>query len=305
MSYLRLKRFLALSWYKAQVTACCLLVGLSAPALAVAIEPDSSTVRVATWNLGALSSADQEKAQRALALFADTADVIALQECPDPGQPLTTEDGTKWQGVYEFSNAILSRWPIVQSGLVAANPAWARDLPWADIQPPAGPVFRIYSIHLTFNRGGNPFLGAARAVEIRRILIHARGFAGPVILAGDFNTIGWILGGQASEPAIELLQASGYVDALGAVGGRTQAVLGRIDWIYTRGFVAVDQILGDYDGSDHRWLKASISASDAAASDAAPILDSSPVALLAVTALGLLGVAAWRKQKRRVGTGSP
>ncbi|MDA0207560.1 MAG: endonuclease/exonuclease/phosphatase family protein [Acidobacteria bacterium] len=302
---MRLNRFLALSWYKVQVTACCLLVCLSATALAVATEPDSSTVRVATWNLGALSSADQEKASRALALFADTVDVIALQECPDPGQPLTTQDGSKWQGIYEYSNAILSRWPIVQSGLVAANPAWARDLPWADIQPPAGPAFRIYSIHLTFKRHGNPFLGAARAVEIRRILIHARGFVGPVILAGDFNTVGWILGGQESEPAIELLQASGYVDALGSVGGRTQAVLGRLDWIYTRGFAAADQVLGNYDGSDHRWLQASLSASDAAASDAAPMSESNTVTLLAATALGLLGVAVWRKRKRRVEISSP
>jgi endonuclease/exonuclease/phosphatase family metal-dependent hydrolase len=298
---LRMKRFLAPSWYKFQVTACCLLVGLSEPSLAVAAAPGSPTVRVATWNLGALGLDAQQKAQRALDLFADTADVIALQECPDPGQPLTAEAGREWQGVYEFSNAILSRWSIVQSGLVAANPAWARDLPWADIQPPAGPAFRIYSVHLTFKRGGNPFLGAARAVEIRRILIHARGFAGPVILAGDFNTVGWILGGQASEPAIELLRASGYADAFGAVGGRTQTVLGRLDWIYTRGFVAADQVLGDYDGSDHRWLRASISASDEAVSYAAPISDSSPVTLLSVTALGLLGVAAWRKRKRRMG----
>jgi endonuclease/exonuclease/phosphatase family metal-dependent hydrolase len=233
-------------------------------------------------------------------LFADTSDVITLQECPDPGQPLTTDAGSEWQGVYEYSNAILSRWPIVESGLVAANPAWARDLPWADIQPPDGPAFRIYSVHLTFNRQGNPFLRAARAVEIRRILIHARDFAGPVVLAGDFNTIGWILGGQASEPAIELLQASGYVDAFGAVGGRTHAVLGQLDWIYTRGFVAADPVLGDYDGSDHRWLQASIAASDAAAPDAPPGSDGALMTLLSLAALGLLSVAAWRKRKRRI-----
>ena len=275
--------------------ACCLLIALSTAARA----EDAAPVRVATWNLGDLSINAEEKSQRALTLFADTADVIALQECPDPGRPLTTVGGSQWHGVFEYSNAILSRWPIVQSGLVAANPAWARDLPWADIQPPTGPAFRIYSVHLTFRRAGNPFLRAARAVEIRRILIHARGFAGPVILAGDFNTIGWILGGQASEPAIDLLRESGYADAFGAIGGRTQALLGRLDWIYTRGFAAADQVLGDYDGSDHRWLQASFFVSDAPVSQAAHIADRGPLLLLALTIAALWGATAWRRRKRR------
>ena len=257
-------------------------------------------MRVATWNLGDLGLAADEKVQRAIALFADASDVIALQESDDPGRALTADDGTEWQGVYEHSNAILSRWPILQSGLVAANPAWARDLPWADIQPPVGPAFRVYSVHLTFKRGGNPFIGAARAVEIRRILIHAQGFAGPVIIAGDLNTVGWILGGQASEPTIRLLKASGYVDAFGAVGGRTQAVLGRLDWIYTRGFGATNQVLGNYDGSDHRWLQASLSVSDAPAADPPPTENDDLVTLLSFAGLGLLSVASWRKRKQRI-----
>lgn len=274
--------------------ACCLLLSWSA---AVA-----QPVRVATWNLGDLSADPKQKAQRALALFADTADVIALQECPDPGQPLTA-DGGQWQGIYEYSNAVLSRWPIVQSGLVAANPAWARDLPWADIQPPSGPLFRIYSVHLTFNRNGNPFLGDARAVETRRILLHARGFAGPVILAGDFNTVGWILGGQTSEPAIRLLRGSGYADAFNAVGGRTQALLGRLDWIYTRGFAAASPVLGDYDGSDHRWLQTNLSPSSIAVAQAAPPFDGGPLTALALTTLLLWGLAAWRKRRDRPSEG--
>lgn len=283
---MRIERFLA--------PACCLLIALSA-----ARGQDAAAVRVVTWNIGDLSLSAEEKSQRALALFADTADVIALQECPDPGGPLRSEAGIAWQGVYEYSNAILSRWPIVQSGLVAANPAWARDLPWADIQPPIGPAFRIYSVHLTFRRAGNPFLGAARAVETRRILIHARGFAGPVILAGDFNTVGWLLGGQASEPAIDLLGESGYADAFSAIGGRTQALLGRLDWIYTRGFAAADQVLGDYDGSDHRWLQASLTPSDAPVSQTALVADRGPLLLLALAVAALWGATAWRRRKRR------
>lgn len=269
---------------------CCLLLALPAAT--------AQTVRVATWNLGDLNASDKQKTQRALALFADTADVIALQECPDPGQPLTTAAGTGWHSIFEYSNAVLSRWPIVQSGLVAANPAWARDLPWADIQPPSGPLFRIYSVHLTFNRNGNPFLGAARGVEMRRILLHARGFAGPVILAGDFNTVGWILGGQASEPAIQLLHASGYADAFNSAGGRTQALLGRLDWIYTRGFAAADPVLGGYNGSDHRWLQTSLSPSNLAIAQAAPAFDGGPLTVLAFTALLLGGLATWRKHRK-------
>lgn len=289
------KRFLAPSWRQIQIVAWWLLATLPAPIQAVTAGPDSPPVRVTTWNLGG------GKAQQALDLFAATSDVIALQECPDPGRPLTTDAGSQWHGVHEYSNAILSRWPIVQSGLIAANPAWARDLPWADIQPPEGPALRVYSIHLTFKRHGNPFLGAARAAEIRRILLHARGFAGPVIVAGDFNTVGWILGGQASEPAIELLEASGYVDAFRAVGGRTHALLGRLDWIYAKGFVATDQLLGDYDGSDHRWLKTSMAASNSAVSAAAPAADGGLMTLASFAAMGLGSVAAWRRRKRRIG----
>ena len=301
LSCLRTKRFLVPSWRQMQIAAWLLLATLPAPIQAVTAEPDSPPVRVATWNLGGLSLAAHGKAQQALDLFAATSDVIALQECPDPGRPLTTDAGSQWHGVHEYSNAILSRWPIVQSGLIAANPAWARDLPWADIQPPNGPAFRVYSIHLTFKRHGNPFLGAARAAEIRRILLHARGFAGPVIVAGDFNTVGWIFGGQESEPSIELLEASGYVDAFGAVGGRTHALLGRLDWIYTKGFVATDQVLGDYDGSDHRWLKTSMAASNSAVSAAAPVADGSLVTLASFAAVGLWSVAAWHTRKRRIG----
>jgi MYXO-CTERM domain-containing protein len=299
-----MKRFLPLSWDKIRVTACCLLIASPAAVRAAGADSRSPTVRVATWNLGGLSHTTDGKAQRALNLFADTADVIALQECPDPGRPLTTDSGGEWRGVYEYSNAILSRWPIVRSGLVAANPAWARDLPWADIQPPAGPAFRIYSIHLTFRKGGNPFIGAARAAEIRRILIHARGFAGPVILAGDFNTIGWILGGQASEPAIELLEASGFVDAFSSVGGRTHSFLGRLDWIYTKGFAAADPVVGDFDGSDHRWLQANLS-DGAAVSQAAPASDGGLLTLLAFGAVAMLGLAAWRRRKKAISNRLP
>ncbi len=266
----------------------------------VATGTEPIPIRVASWNMGDLSERPGGKAAHAWDLLSSKADVLALQECPTPDSSL---DQQEWYGVYEHSNAILSRWPIIQSGLVAANPAWPRDLPWADIEPPSGPAFRIYSVHLTFRRGGTPFLAQAREVEARRILIHASGFDGPVVVAGDFNSIGWILGGQASAPAIQLLQLSGYTDALAAIGGRTHALLGRIDWIYTNGLHSTEPILGDYAGSDHRWLLANLSPSKDDPVQVPTSAGNNSVALLAVTALGLSGIVVW--WKRRVRLGSP
>lgn len=258
---------------------------------------EAQVVRIASWNLGGLSQSADEKTALAMELLAESADILALQECPEPSTSPAAEQG--WQGVYEYSNAILSRWPILRSGLVAANPAWPRDLPWADIQPPNGPVFRVYSAHLTFKRGGIPFLTQARAIEARRILIHASSFEGPVILAGDLNTVGWIFGGQESEPAIQLIEASGYTDALFTIGGRTQGLLGRLDWIFSRGFQSAEPVLGDYAGSDHRWILARLVVGDAGVVPQR-ISGSFPIgAVLAVTVLALLGGAVWRRRRTR------
>lgn len=259
------------------------------------LQAQTTKIRVTAWNMGDLTETATDKASHALQRFSDQADILALQECPAPSElaaPLA------WNGVYEYSNAILSRWPITSSGLVPANPTWPRDLPWADIQPPSGPAIRIYSVHLTFRQGGTPFLAAAREIETRRILTHARSFDGAVIIAGDFNSIGWILGGQASEPAIQLLQLSNYNDALATVGGRTHAFLGRLDWIFARGLISSEPIVGGYAGSDHRWISASF-VPDGGQPQHLPPSEAGNGLVQAATAVVILGLFVWWKRVRR------
>jgi endonuclease/exonuclease/phosphatase (EEP) superfamily protein YafD len=272
------------------------ITALALAALTSTAYGQPTEIRFASWNMGDFSEPASGKASRAWQLLSDRADVLALQECPAPTESAEQID---WFGVYEHSNAILSRWPITDSGLVAANPAWPRDLPWANIQPPAGPEFRVYSVHLTFRRGATPFLAEARAIEARRVLTHSRNFEGPVIIAGDFNSIGWILGGQASEPAVQLLGISGYNDALATIGGRTHALLGRLDWIYSRGLLSTAPFVGEFAGSDHRWISASFSPNEQAGQQMPPSESSNEAVQLAASlVLALFIFAMWRRRGR-------
>lgn len=271
------------------------LIALLWAGLGPLLHAQPTKIRVTAWNMGNLGETTTEKAAQALDQFSEQADILALQECPAPSSNATR---LAWNGVFEYSNAILSRWPIIASGLVPANPSWPRDLPWADIQPPSGPAVRIYSVHLTFRRGGTPFLATAREIETRRILTHANGFSGPVIVAGDFNSVGWFLGGQASEPAIRLLQLTQYNDALAMIGGRTHAILGRLDWIFSRGLTASEPVLGEYAGSDHRWISTTF-APDEGERQQMPPSGSSNGFVQSAAAIGVLALAVWWRRRTR------
>jgi endonuclease/exonuclease/phosphatase family metal-dependent hydrolase len=155
-------------------------------------------LKVVTFNIRFARRID-----RALELFRKAdhlhgADVIALQEMDAPGTE-TLARVLGYDYVYypsalhpkthrDFGNAVLSRWPI-QSDHKRVLPhlsglrRMARAVTAADLRLPGGLV-RVYSAHLATPA---ELLPQGRVDQALAIAEDARGFRGPVIVAGDFN----------------------------------------------------------------------------------------------------------------------
>lgn len=185
----------------------------------------------------------------------DEADFLVLQETigRKPGnlaQRLAEELG--YYNVQHSFNAILSKTPPVARGALLVNSQRERHLPWADYRLGEGMV-RIYCVHLTFRTRFSPLIPQTRAQEVRRLLEHAESFAGPIVIAGDFNSLGNLSGNE--EEAQILLKRRGFIDALVDQPGATHDIFGRLDWIFVRGLPVESATRGNYAGSDHRWLR--------------------------------------------------
>ncbi len=266
-------------------------------------------VRVASWNINqaddsaqVLAALDQPK------LSANECDLLVLQEVPfgaegDLVATIAFERG--WHAHQNASNAILSRWPILRSGVAVIGVSRTRELPWADVETPLGPL-RVYSIHLTFRDGGLPFEQELRFQELTWILYHLEKTEPPaspetpVILAGDFNTVGSIWWGHQQEKALRLLSQRGF--APGPGDGATHLLFGRLDWIWTWGLQPLEGGVGEFDGADHRWLWASFAPSDGKPSPQIRVGGVSPAWNLLAAALA--GGAVWlgvriRRRRRR------
>lgn|GEM_PF-6617127 len=238
--------------------ALALLAILSS--LGLAAEP----LRVASWNVNqARDSAQILAALEQPQLSAAGCDLLVLQEAPFGESPSLAESIARERGWHVFqnaSNAILSRWPIRRSGVAVIGVSRTRELPWADIDAPLGPL-RVYSIHLTFRNGGLPFEEELRFQELAWILYHLEKTEPPaspetpVLLAGDFNTVGSIWWGHQREKALRLLARRGFVSGPG--NGATHLLFGRLDWIWASRLRPLDGGVGEFDGADHRWLWAS------------------------------------------------
>lgn len=185
------------------------------------------------------------------------ADVVALQEV------LTHEEGRQGQRLARIfggraivvgRDVILSRLPVADFGEVRVNPATGRRAAWADLRVAPGKKVRVYSVHLSYKVKKSPFIPELRKEEMTRLLNHASGFPGPVVIAGDYNTVGWIICCQESAPLLSMLEENGFSDATAGSPGRTQLWTGKVDWIFAKGLSAVSSRLGRYAGSDHRWL---------------------------------------------------
>ena len=158
-------------------------------------------------------------------------------------------------------DAILSKWKLGERGHVLVNPKTGRVAAWADAASPEGTTVRIYSLHLSYKIGRNPFVPHIRTAEMRAVLDHAEDVKGPVIVAGDFNTIGWFFCCNRSAPLLHLLARRGYSDALAAsdVDCNTQHIVGTVDWIFVKGLTPISATCGNYAGSDHKWIEARVS----------------------------------------------
>ena len=182
-------------------------------------------------------------------------DLLALQEV------LTGEEGRQGEKLAEAHGAslakagrdvILSRVPVAASGELTVNPGTGRRAVWVDVEAAPGTLVRFYSLHLSYKVERSPFITHVRRAEMEAVLAHAEAFPGPVIIAGDFNTVGWFLGGHRDAPLLESLRRAGYREA--SPPGRTQWSGGKVDWIFVKGLKPRGGELGLYGGSDHRWL---------------------------------------------------
>jgi endonuclease/exonuclease/phosphatase family metal-dependent hydrolase len=293
------------------LAALILLPGMLLAGGPGACGPDSP-VRVGTWNVhglrGGRAMAD------ALRSVVSRVDLLALQET-HASESVTALLGTRpgeWYETRFSSNAILSRWPIESAGAVEVNSKHPRHLPWADVRHPEGCLLRIYSVHLSYKVGWNPLIGKQRAAESRTLIQHAAGFAGSVVFAGDLNSMGWLVAGHGSEPSLKLFREAGFVNTGEDSPGGTHQFLGKLDWILVRGPHHRESLRGSYDGSDHRWLTASLGPGTQPQPQTVlaalhPNLEPGGWAVLSVLALLTWGAvracaAAWTRLARPAGT---
>jgi endonuclease/exonuclease/phosphatase family metal-dependent hydrolase len=221
----------------------------------------ASTFSIGSWNLhGGSKIEDTEKefqqsniGQSSIMLFQESGESSSV----DYADIFAQKYGYEIHRV--GSNAILSKFPLSGQGGILVYAKENRIIPFTDLTFSNGTVMRVYCLHLTYKDGWNPFVSDLRGEEMKLILNHAKGFSGPIIIAGDFNTVGKFTSGHENEAAIKLIKEAGFKDALEAIGGSTNLLVGRIDWIFSRGLELIDSMRGDFGGSDHRWIQASFS----------------------------------------------
>jgi endonuclease/exonuclease/phosphatase family metal-dependent hydrolase len=230
----------------------CLLLFL----LTVGIAHASPVIHVATWNIHHGKNLDRLAEEMRTTSLGES-EILNLQEIMvKEGQAEKIANQFGYQYVSQGSNAILSKYPILASGSVLVNPDTGRRVVWADLSTHRGTTIRVYCPHLSYKVKMSPFIPEIRKTEMERLLAHAQDFQGPIIVAGDLNSVGYFLWGHENEPEIQLIKAKGYTDTLERVATRTNELVGRIDWIFTKGFKTAWAVKGDFAGSDHRWMQA-------------------------------------------------
>lgn len=216
--------------------------------------------RVSTWNIqhGKYPHKIEQEIETQLL---GNSDVICWQEMKEKSK-LAERLSTKY-GLYVHkagSDVIFSKHPFVEAGKIHVRAEGkGRTAAWATINV-NGTHVRVYSIHLAYKENRCPFISRIRGEQMQRILDHANKFNGPIIHAGDLNTIGYIIGGQSKEHAIRNLKRDGYSDAFKKFPNintqRAQHFLrmGKIDWIWYRDTKLIRSVPGRFAKSDHRWL---------------------------------------------------
>ena len=145
--------------------------------------------------------------------------------------------------------AIVSSYPIVGAGtLKLTTVGAARSAVWADLaldreagaRGPGYDRVRIYSLHLSNRDHKNYVPVVRRAEQAEALLEHALAFMRrhprvPVIVSGDFNTLGTLSEPAQREPVVESFQQ--YFQA--SLPGYTSTFLipYQLDWIFYSGLV--------------------------------------------------------------------
>jgi endonuclease/exonuclease/phosphatase family metal-dependent hydrolase len=126
------------------------------------------------------------------------ADLVVLQEMSRPGTARIAEalglgyvyvpSAFHPQAGDDFGVALLSPWPLDEPRKVllphrSRFRKMRRSAAVATLRSPLGPV-RVYAVHFETSVGAS---GGARRDQVRAVLADADGWAGPVIVAGDFN----------------------------------------------------------------------------------------------------------------------
>jgi endonuclease/exonuclease/phosphatase family metal-dependent hydrolase len=217
---------------------------------------DAEVLKVGTWNINRGKNIQNVLNELKTAPLADS-DVLSFQEVmPADNEKQARMIAGTLQATYARGgrDVIVTKLPVVHFGEVRLRAN--RNATWADIRSRSGIIFRVYDVHLSYKLGINPFIPEKRKEEMEKILQHAKDFNGPVIISGDFNTLGWLFGGQSNDPVPALLRNAGYTEA--SFQGRTNLLCGRIDWIFTKGMKMGQAKLGNYAGSDHKWIMADL-----------------------------------------------
>ena len=230
----------------------------------------SPDLRVATFNT--YEGSPSLRSVRDLVAATDP-DVLVLQEVgPEREARVRRMLGDRYPAVMAVQDdraggvMVLSRFPIVETRPVSLSTEPTRDTAVAVLDVDGRPV-QVVPVHLTSPcpRCGTSVTerleleGDRRPAELAAVL-RALDSGAPAVIAGDFNST------ERSEP-YRLLTAVGFEDPHRAVGNgpgftwptdRLPIPVVRIDWILTRGLVAVDAWVGDGGTSDHRPVLADL-----------------------------------------------
>jgi endonuclease/exonuclease/phosphatase family metal-dependent hydrolase len=227
------------------------------------IEPlaDGYPVRLMTYNIRSAYGRSGRLDVEAIAQVIEDAgtEIVVLQELPRSGMLSGTSDllsllsrrlempytvmGSATDPV--FGNAILSRYPILESGrgnLPRLDSLVGRGYVWADIDLGGGEKLQVVGTHLATERS------EIRLAQVGELL-QARPLRSPTALVGDMNA-------RAGSPEIEQILETGLIDAWAETGQEESL---SIDWIFhTPDLVASDVMAVEDQASDHKAIVATL-----------------------------------------------
>jgi len=165
---------------------------------------------------------------------------------------------TKLGDACDKGQAIVSSYPIVGAGTLRLTTVGAaRSALWVDlaVQGPGYDRIRVYDVHLSNREKSNYVPVQRRAEQAEMLLEHALAFMHreprvPVIVSGDFNTMGTLSEPAEREPVV--LRFQRYFQASRPDYTSTFLVPYQLDWIFYAGLTLAWSGTAPVRYSDHR-----------------------------------------------------